>query len=253
MDEGLTWSQAMAWTHLEHGVRAEEHFATSIDVGDEIAHVVLRRCADAAARHGIARPWIVDVGAGSGLLLRQLLELGFPRDRLLGVDVRPGPADLPWIQAVAPDCLPRVAGLVFAHEFLDDVPADIVRDGHVERLDGSSGPAASSEQLAWARRWGEGVNGTTRDNAWARIVASVSVGEAIAVDFPGGGPVGHRHGRRTPAVVDGRDICAGVEFRSLRDRTGGRIVPQHRLVTDPVLADKAGLGAFLWLITDVPG
>lgn len=252
MDAGLTWREAMTWTHVERGVQAEEHFTTSIDVADHIARVVLRRCQAAAQRHGIEQPWIVDVGAGSGRLLRQLLELGFPRDRLLGVDVRPGPPGLPWIQGLAPNCLPQVAGLVFAHEFLDDVPADVVRNGRVERVDGSPGPAASPAQLAWAARWGEGVNGSSRDEAWAGIVESVVAGEAIAVDFAGGDPVGHLRGRRTPAVPDGRDICAGVEFRSLSDRTGGRIVPQHRVVTDPVLADRSGLGGFLWLITDVP-
>ena len=248
-----TWSEAMRWTHQEHGVRAEGHFSTSIDVGDHIARFVLARCLDAARRHVIAEPWIVDVGAGSGRLLRQLLDLGFPGDRLMGVDVRARP-DLPvhWIQAVAPECLPPVEGLVFAHEFLDDMPADVVRDGRVELVDGSLAPAAAEEQQAWAARWGDGVCGLTRDDAWARIVASVTVGEAIAVDYPPTGMVGHLNGRRTPGVVDDRDLSAGVEFRSLRTRTGGRVVPQHRLFPqEPVLADRAGLGSFLWLFTDV--
>lgn len=248
-----TWAQAMRWTHEDHGVRAEDHFSTSIDVGDHVARLLLQRCNDARLRHGIEDPWIVDVGAGGGRLLSQFLDLGFPGERLLGVDIRPKP-DLPvnWIQGVAPDCLPHVAGLVIAHEFLDDVPADVVRDGHVMRVDGRPGPDASAEQLAWVARWGQGVCGLTRDRAWAAIVDSLEVGEAIAVDFPGGEHVGHLQGRRTAAIPDGRDLSAGVDFRSLRASTGGRIVPQHRLFPDvPVLADRAGLGTFLWLFTDV--
>lgn len=240
-----TWSEAMRWTHQDHGVCAEEHFSTSIDVGDHVARLLLRRCE--ALR--IERPWIVDVGAGRGRLLRQLLDLGFPGDRLLGVDVRPAP-DLPvqWIQGVAPDCLPEVAGLVFAHEFLDDVPADVVRAGRVELVDGSLGPAATPAQVEWAQRWGEGLCGVSRDDAWARIVASVRVGEAIAVDYTGG-LVGHLRGRRTAPIPDGRDLSAGVDFRSLRARTGGWVVPQHRLFPGvPVLSDRAGLGSHLWLL-----
>lgn len=240
----------MRWTHQQRGVIAEEHFTTSIDIGDHVARFVLGRCQAAAQRHAITDPWIVDVGSGSGRLLAQLLDLGFPGERLLGVDVRPAP-DLPvqWIQGVAPDCLPRVRGLVIAHEFLDDVPADVVRDGRVEYVDGSLGPPASPEQLEWAARWGEGVCGVSRDDAWAAIVGRVEVGEAIAVDYTGG-LTGQLRGRRTAAIPDGRDLSAGVDFRSLRSRTGGRIVPQHRLFPDvSVLADSAGLGSHLWLFT----
>lgn len=249
MDAGVAgWAELMRRTHQEKGVVAEEHFATSIDVGDHVARFVLQRCREVAQRYGIRRPWIVDVGSGSGRLLAQLLALGFPGDRLLGVDVRAAP-DLPvqWIQGVAPDCLPPVAGVVFAHEFLDDVPADVVREGRVQRVDGTPGPAASPEQLQWVRRWGDGVCGLTRDDAWEAIVGTVIAGEAIAVDFPPSDPVGHRDGRRG---AWGADVCAGVEFRSLRARTGGRIVPQHRLFPQvPVLADRGGLGSFLWLFT----
>ena len=251
MDAGLTWSEAMSWTHQVRGVIAEDHFSTSIDVGDHVARLVMRRCHQVAQKYGIDRPWIVDVGAGSGRLLGQLLALGFPADRLLGVDVRPAP-DLPvhWIQGVAPRCLPQVDGPVFAHEFLDDIPADVVRDGRVWRTDGAPGPPASPEQLQWAQQWGNGVCGLTRDEAWQQIVDRVVVGEAIAVDFSAGDPVGHRRGRRG---AWGADICAGVDFRSLRARTGGRVVPQHRLFTDhAVLGDRAGLGAFLWLTVTRP-
>lgn len=275
MDAELTWSQAMVRTHQQpNGFsanhHAEDHFTTSLDVGDHIARVVLRRCLEAADRHGIAEPWIVDVGAGRGTLLRQLMALGFPRQRLLGVDVRARPADLEveWVQGVAPGCVPRLAGLLFAHEFLDDVPADLVENGRVMTTAGTPGPLADPADVQWLRRWAgsdTGLVGRRRDLVWTDLVQRVVAGEAIAVDFSGGGPVGHRHGRQVRPVPDGNtDICAGVDMRSCRSATGGRILSQRRVLSKAVaqtvderaelavLRDPAGLGAFEWLITDVP-
>ena len=270
----LTWSDAIEWTHqspdgFSRRHRAEEHFATSIGVGDHVARVVLERCRAAARRHGIPAPWIVDVGAGDGLLLRQLLNLGFPAEHLVGVDVRPAPTDLPvrWIQGVAPDCVPRFAGLLFAHEFLDDIPAEYVVDGRVQLTDFTPGGPAAPDDLHWLRTWtggDTGLVGRSRDEVWAHLVGWVEVGEAIAVDFRPGAPVGHRTGRRSPPVPDGStDVCAGVELRSCRERTGGRVIPQHRVLAGrpaadvqqaaelAALRDRGGFGAFDWLITDV--
>lgn len=274
----LTWSQAITWTHtgpsgFSGRHRAEQHFATSMSVGTHIARLVFERCRAAAKRHHITRPWIVDVGSGNGALLRQLLALGFPADRLLGIDVRQRPPDLPvnWIRGVAPDCVPPVAGLIFAHEFLDDVPADWVVDGRVQTVDAQGrsyvGGIADPADLSWLRTWAggdTGLVGRQRDEVWVELVDRVRVGEAIAVDFGSGAPVGHRAGRRCAPVPDGlTDISAGVELRSCRTRTGGRLIPQHRLLADrravdvaeraelAVLRDRAGFGAFNWLISDV--
>ncbi len=274
----MTWAEATSWTHQDpHGFsvrhRAEEHFATSISVGDHVARVVLERCEAAAHRHRIRHPYIVDVGAGDGRLLRQLLDLGFPAGRLIGVDVRPAPKDLPvgWIQGVAPQCLPDFHGLLFAHEFLDDIGADRVVDGRVQTVDEAgrvaAGAPAHTEDLAWLRRWtgGEsGLVGRSRDEAWARMVAAVRSGEVIAVDFRGDRHLGYRKGRRVRAAPDGgTDICAGVELRSCRDRTGGVLIPQHRVFAGrpagsvsevaelAVLRERGGFGAFNWLIRDV--
>lgn len=269
-----TWAQVMARAHHHPAGfsaldRAERHFTTSIDVGDHLARMLLRRCRAAADRHGMAEPWIVDVGAGSGRLLRQLLHLGFPGQRLLGIDVRSAPGDLPvnWIQGVAPQCVPRLRGLLVAHEFLDDVPADLVEAGRVLTVDGAPGPPASAADLQWLAEWkggDSGLVGRHRDAAWAALVGRVEVGEAVAVDFwDGAGPVGHRTGRRLPASPDPHsDISAGVELRSCRAVTGGRLIPQRRLLADlaprtvqerselAVLRDPDGLGGFGWLITD---
>lgn len=275
MDAELTWAQAMVGAHQVPGGfsftdRAEDHFTTSIRIGNHIAQVVKARCRSAAQRHGIARPWIVDVGAGDGLLLRQLVALGFPADRLLGIDVRPRPdgLDVEWIQAVAPDCVPRIEGLLFAHEFLDDIPADVVENAQVLSVAGTPVAPATPQDLGWLDEWAggdSGVVGWRRDDAWSALVAKVAVGEAVAVDYPGPRIVGHHRGRRLDSARAGdADISAGVELRSCRRATGGRIVPQHRVLADVaaddvqaraelrVLTDRNGLGAFEWLITDVP-
>ncbi len=269
MDAELTWSRVMARTHaapdgFSATQRAESHFTTSVDVGDHIASIVMARCLATAQRHGIDDPWIVDVGAGSGRLLGQLLGLGFPGERLLGIDVRPAPdLDVCWIQGVAPECVPRFSGLLFAHEFLDDVPVEVVADGQVLDRDGDVVGPADTDDLAWLRRWtrsDSGVVGRRRDVVWQALTSRVVAGEAIAVDYPRGLPVGHWRGRRTTPVA-GVDICAGVDLRSCRAATGGRLVPQHRMLADAVasdlqeaaelavLRDRDGLGAFQWLIT----
>lgn len=252
---------------FSHTQRAEDHFTTSVDIGDHVARVVLARSLAAADRHGIEQPWIVDVGAGGGRLLGQLLDLGFPGDRLLGVDVRPAP-DLPvqWVQGVAPECVPEVRGVLFCHEFLDDVAVEVVADGQVLGRDGAPVGPAEPEDVAWLRRWtggDSGVVGRRRDQVWRTLVSRVVLGEAIAVDYVASDLGGHWHGRRC-APADGVDISAGVEVRSCRAATGGRIVPQHRILADvvprgaqeaaelAVLRDRSGFGAFQWLITDRP-
>ncbi len=271
--EQMTWSQAMDWTHhddrgFSHTEQAQDHFVTSIGIGDHVARVVLGRCQAAAMRHGIQDPWIVDVGAGDGRLLRQLLDLGFPADRLLGVDVRPAPEDLPvkWIRGIAPDCVPAVRGVLLAHEFLDDIAVEVVDGEYVLTTAGAPARSLTPDERLWLRTRTSSrspVLGLRRDEVWAALVGKVSAGEAIAVDFMGGPPVGHRRGRRMPPRVSaGADLCAGVDLRACRALTGGRLVPQHRVLAQcvprstaqaaelRVLRDRAGLGSFGWLFTD---
>ncbi len=263
----------MDWTHRDErgfscNEQAQDHFVTSIGVGDHVARVILDRCHAAAIRHGIQDPWIVDVGAGDGRLLGQLIGLGFPPDRLLGVDVRAAPPDLPvtWIQGIAPDCVPTVRGLLLAHEFLDDIPVDVVDRGYVLTTSGRQARSVTPAEMRWLQTWSSGqpgVLGLRRDEVWAALVGKVSAGEAIAVDFMGGTPVGHRRGRRMPPGVSaGVDLCAGVDLRACRARTGGRLVPQHRVLEHcvpesatqaaqlRVLRDRCGLGSFGWLFTE---
>ena len=78
--------------------------------------------------------------------------------------------------------VPEVEGLLFANEWLDAVPLDVLFDGRLVEVaaDGTErlGEPAPAELLEWAARWwpqGRRVEvGLTRDRAWAGAVAKVT-------------------------------------------------------------------------------
>ncbi|MFD9246918.1 SAM-dependent methyltransferase, partial [Streptomyces sp. NPDC059556] len=134
------------------------------------------------------------------------------------------------------DRLPRgVRGLVFANEWLDNVPVDVAEADaagtarYVEvRADGTErlGEAVSGADAEWLARWwplrepgARAEIGRPRDEAWASAVASLSAGRAVAVDYahvrgarpPFGSLTGFRAGREVPPVPDGScDLTAHV-------------------------------------------
>lgn len=230
-----SWSAAWAsaaelfWAHQS----PSDHFRTSI--GDEMAERMLTEVADVDKRLGHPPEFtIIDVGAGDGDLLRRLRDLAPPelahRLRLVGVDLRPSPDDtLDWVIGTAPDGvdLSPVVGLVMAHEWLDEIPCDVVEcdAGGVVRLvlvggDGAEtlGPplaetAACAEYdvdaLAasdWVNAWwplrvpGERAEvGIARDHAWRWLAGLVRDGVALATDY------GHTMESRRPTLVGYRE------------------------------------------------
>ncbi|MGA0059513.1 MAG: SAM-dependent methyltransferase, partial [Planctomycetota bacterium] len=153
---------------------------------------------------------VIDIGSGSGRLLEQLRHFLPKRIRLLGVDRRPRPARLPpdidWRQVEIDDGpvdIPgddgHLDGLLIAHEFLDDIPCDVVEldDELCERLvlvDTATGaeelgpalddPAAAAlldryppaESMEWLRHWWPITRpaarreiGLARDPTWSRL------------------------------------------------------------------------------------
>ena len=108
-----------------------------------LAHVL---DVDARLRHPTRLP-VVDIGAGDGRLLSDLLalcRLEYPglaaRMRPIGIDVRrrPETADrqITWITGEAPAALHALApmglpleGVVIAHEWLDTIPCDVIEIG----------------------------------------------------------------------------------------------------------------------------
>jgi SAM-dependent MidA family methyltransferase len=214
---------------------------------------------------------LVDVGAGRGELLTGVLacaagmpeRLGegrsFPlieRLRPYAVERAPRPPGLDqrivWLGDLRE--LPRdgLDGLLFANEWLDNVPVDVVEtdaDGAWRRVlvapeDGAErlGGPVSGADADWLARWWPSAGdepglraeiGRPRDEAWAAAVRALRSGLAVAVDYahergarpPFGTLTGFRAGREVRPVPDGScdltshvavDACAAAGSAVLR-------------------------------------
>ena len=167
---------------------------------------------------------IVDIGAGEGELLAHL---SLPeRFRLVPVELG--------------DALPQsVTGLILATEWLDNLPLDLAHDGHY--LD--DGAPLSTLDNEWIARWwpvADGIVeiGRSRDEAWAGVVAKLSAGVALAVDYGhllGTRPslptlTGFRDGREVEPLLDGStDVTCHVAIDSVAAAPGlpARVMSQR--------------------------
>jgi SAM-dependent MidA family methyltransferase len=274
----LPWSQA--WTaaavgpdgFYTRGPGAQHSlarfFRTSVQVGAVFHRAIARLVIEVDERLGEpARLDLIDVGAGDGELLAGVLDALPPgivrRAIAVAVDVRPAPASLDarvrWVQGDAVDAVPTgLRGLLIAHEWLDDVPLDVVevdeqgglrlvlvdRAGVESRgpaLDDTEGWAALGLDAAaarvWLQRWcdppelvtpGRRVEvGLARDEAWRAVAERLEAGTALAVDY---GREPHRDstlvgygvpGRETHPVPDGSvNITAHVHVESVAAAVG---------------------------------
>ncbi len=235
------WSQSLqSWAADPEGLPVE-HFRTSVHVGAEFFAALARVAVEVDA--GLGHPDnldIVDVGAGGGELLVGLLS-HLPADvadrvHSVAIDLRARPASLDarvtWRRGAADQVLRQefpegVRGLLIAHEFLDEIPLDVVqRDADGVRrlvlvdpaaeLDAAPveflGPALddggrcarfgvdAARARAWLDTWWpddgklDGYRaevGWPRDEAWSALVGSVRAGTALAMDY------GHSRSERT--------------------------------------------------------
>ncbi|MFJ4500417.1 SAM-dependent methyltransferase [Streptomyces sp. NPDC088864] len=218
------------------------HFRTSVHASPLFAAAVARLLVRTAAELGTADVDLVDMGAGRGELVTGVLA-ALPAEGGADLAVRAYAVEL----AARPDGLdPRVEwcaeppkgvrGLLFANEWLDNVPLPVAETGadgveryvEVRTRDGAErlGAPVSGADAAWLRRWwpsaGPGSRaeiGRPRDEAWAAAVATVSAGLAVAVDYahvrgqrpPCGTLTGFRAGREVRPVPDGScDLTAHV-------------------------------------------
>lgn len=186
---------------------------------------------------------VVDVGAGTGAFLSWLAaDPATPeRWRLVGVEVAPRPSQLhprvSWVGQVPA----TAAGFLLAHEWLDNVPCEVLRDGRVLMPDSSLGPQPGSADIAWLDRWwpgwrsGEAESGLARDIAWADAVGRLGRGLALAVDYghtrgcrrPS--LTGYRRGRQVPAAFDGSgDITAHVALDAVAAAVPGAQLSEQR-------------------------
>lgn len=232
-----------------------DHFRTSVHVSPLFARAVaeLLRGVDAALGHP-GELALVDLGAGRAELLTGVLA-ALPADvaarvRPYAVERAGRPAGLDdrvtWTAEV-----PRgVRGLLFANEWLDNVPVDVAEaDEHgvpryvqVRTSDGAERPGdpVDGPDADWLARWwpiagspgARAEIGRPRDAAWTAAVRSLTAGLAVAVDYghvrearpPYGTLTGFRAGRETRPVPDGGcDLTAHVAL----DACGGALATQR--------------------------
>ncbi|MEV8478824.1 SAM-dependent methyltransferase [Streptomyces sp. NPDC051173] len=234
------------------------HFRTSVHASPLFAGAVaeLLRRVDASLGHP-AELAFTDVGAGRGELLTAVLARTAPE---LGARLRPYAVEragrppgvderVTWLSE-----LPQgVDGLLFANEWLDNVPTDVAEtdaEGVARQVlvqeDGEEllGEPVTGADAEWLAHWwpldgappgSRAEIGLPRDAAWARAVGSLRSGLAVAVDYahqraarpPFGTLAGFREGREVRPVPDGScditahvalDACAGPGSSLLTQR-----------------------------------
>ncbi|WP_420000451.1 SAM-dependent methyltransferase [Streptomyces boninensis] len=240
------------------------HFRTSVHASHLYAAAVARLLHQVAEALGHpAELAFVDVGAGRGELAAGVLE-AYEGEALTVYAVekaaRPEGLDARIRWVAEPPA--GVEGLLFANEWLDNVPLDVAEadatgvpryvlvapDG-TERL----GEPVSDADAAWLRRWwplsapGERAElGAPRDAAWAAAVGSLARGAAVAVDYahaagarpPHGTLTGFRDGREVRPVPDGScDLTAHVALDACAAAGGG----PYRLLTQRAALHALGV------------
>ncbi|MFE0101440.1 SAM-dependent methyltransferase [Streptomyces sp. NPDC059009] len=233
------------------------HFRTSVHASPLFAGAVARLLClvDEVLDHPDELAF-VDLGAGRGELTAGVLA-ALPADvaartRAYAVELAERPQDvdprIAWVSAPPTG----VTGLLFANEWLDNVPLDVAEvapDGTARlvlvREDGTEhlGEPVTGADAEWLEQWWPlppepGLRaeiGRPRDAAWATAVASLERGLAVAVDYahergarpPFGTLTGFREGRETAPVPDGTaDVTAHVALDACADAAG---VPGGRL------------------------
>ncbi|MDJ0343965.1 SAM-dependent methyltransferase [Streptomyces sp. H10-C2] len=254
--------------------RPAAHFRTSVHASPLFARAV----AELLLRvdRALSRPdelALVDIGAGAGELLTGVLG-ALPDD--VAARVRPHaveraarPAGLDdrvsWTSAP-----PRgVRGLLFANEWLDNIPVDIAETDEagepryvlVLPADGQErlGGPLRDEDAAWLRRWwpiagapgARAEIGQPRDAAWAAAAGSLDAGLAVAVDYaherdarpPYGTLTGFRDGREVPPVPDGScDLTSHVALDAVAS-CAPPITPGVTSPTTALITQRAALRA----------
>jgi SAM-dependent MidA family methyltransferase len=221
--------------------RPTDHFRTSVTSSAVFAEAIARLTREAGLDA------VVDLGSGGGELLARLHGVE-PGLRLTGVELASRP-DLPDDIAWTDELPAAIDGLLIAHEWLDNIPCDVVEldDDDVVRLVEVE-PDTGAERLGepvestWLDRWWPlkepGMRaeiGEPRDDAWADAVGRVH-GIALAVDYghiadgrpPFGSLASFAHGQEVDVVPDGsRDVTAHVAVDAVAARVGATVERQR--------------------------
>ncbi|MFG2313197.1 SAM-dependent methyltransferase [Streptomyces sp. NPDC048566] len=260
------------------------HFRTSVHASPRFASAVARLlCRVDATLGGPDELAFVDMAAGRGELVSGVLA-ALPADvaarvRAYAVERAGRPAGLDRRVTWLAEPPRAVTGLLFANEWLDNVPVDVAEVDAAGRArlvlvddDGSErlGDPVGGADARWLRTWwwpspgavpagARAEIGRPRDLAWAGAVDSLARGLAVAVDYahragerpPCGTLTGFRDGRETRPVPDGScdvtahvalDACAGAGSRLTTQRAALRAlgVSGSRPPLSLASADPAG-------------
>jgi len=213
-------------------------FLTSPEVSP-LFGATLARFVEAEAERVGGRPSVIDAGAGSGSLLRALLDaLDEPPSEVFAVEVSPSAADrlaevVPEASAVrALDDLPRLSpGVVIANELLDNLPAAVaVRRGGgwseqmVDVREEVLVPVERPARLV-VSEWADRHAGSLPEGSLVEVQIAACAWVRSALDRIESGSL---------VVIDYGDTAEGLEPR----RTTGtlRTYRAHHLGPDPLLA-----------------
>jgi SAM-dependent MidA family methyltransferase len=214
------------------------HFRTSVHASPLMAEAVLELAQRTSAVIGAVGFTLVDVGAGGGELLTALASSAPSEWQLVALEIRARPRGLDDRIEWAGSIDREVRGLVIAHEWLDNVPVDVVEHrggGWCQVLVDEAGaectgPALTERQCDWLAEWWppptEGARaelGGQRDHAWADLAGRLEAGLLVAVDYGldparhrAGTLTGYRGGRAVEPVPDGScDITAHVQLEAV--------------------------------------
>ena len=300
-----TWSSA--WTTSQFSAagfyrthRAGDEFRTSVHVDRQLARVLAERITAEQQRSPVSDFTVIDIGAGDGSLLLQLQDFLPPDITYVAVDLRQPPPRLPdnitWITRGIDDSSEEITGrdgdwtgVLIAHEFLDDVPCDVLEldEALVPRVvlvdpetgGEEIGPAIDDNAARrfiddptgsahWLERWWPATRplarrevGLTRDRTWARLRRVLS-GTAIAIDYShrlperrrgvwdGGTLQGFKEGRPQRPIPDtSMNLTAHVALDACAG-SGGAVLQQSSMLTG-LAGFPASYGSYEWLIEPV--
>lgn len=257
----LPWS--LAWSDAAKDFWSRElptsHFVTSVSplLAERIAEIARQ------THSRLGHPdefWVVDIGCGEGQLLEMVRERCHdlaPHMRWMGIDVRR--VSLRGVESIQAACPAEVegapfVGLVMAHEWLDEIPCDVIErdEAGIDRVvlvdqhgHESLGPAITDDAACavvgvdaqsareWMEAWwpllepGDRAEvGLARDRAWAWMGTLVKAGCALATDY------GHERRERRDAH----------RYGTLTGYLDGRVVPPvphgHVAITAHVALDS---------------
>lgn len=206
--------------------RPAAHFRTSVHASPLFATAVARLA------QALEFTQFTDIAAGEGELGRVLRPLGFEVTDIELDDELPA----------------ELNGLVIANEWLDNVPCEVAELDPAGRAryvlaDQTLGDVVEGNDLAWLGDWwplaepGDRAEiGLARDQVWADVVARLSGGLAVAIDYghlragrpPYGTLTGFRGGRECEVALDGScDVTAHVALDSLAAAVSGQLTTQR--------------------------